>query len=662
MAIDSNVLQEVVDALKQDPEIKNNVYQATVSRIDGEGVVWVNIAGSDTETPTAITSAEVAPGDSVNVEWRNNKLYIGGNYSNPSAGVVRVANVEQIADVAVAQAARAQTAAVNAETYAQDAKATAEAVHGIAEQAAQDASGAKTAAGTAQTAADSALVGLSTVEDVVGVLNWITAHGTMTSQSGGTFDPDQVYFVMDDSTPGDYHVGSHYYSIVSEPRAADINSYYVLTVDESVQNYVATHIVVDSEGLWIIPDAGGNKVLIATGSGSTYTTAGTYIVGKVGGVDAVFAKFTADGATMQRGSAGIAHLGYGPGISIGGGTADAPYYTLGLRSKATSVYDSTIRYYVGNLVLYGNPQKEYCCKVDIETPEAWTPSHWQLSIGNYSTEEGQANVACGYSSHAEGSATKAFGYEAHSEGSQTIALGDYSHSECYLTTANGWASHAEGVDTTASGDEAHAEGFTTTASGTSSHAEGEDTIASGWSSHAQNLRTIAGYNNQTAIGMFNDNQSSNAFEIGNGTDINARSNAFTVDWSGNVEATGDVTDGAGTSISDLAIDYIIEEGSTGDWYYRKWHSGRRECWTSLYYANTAMTSAEGSGYYAAQKTIAFPTNFFPGNLTVNATAEMDGALGGFAIRAANKTNITGYFWATRSITKNVWLNIYAISR
>ena len=300
MAIDSNVLQEVVDALKQDPEIKNNVYQATVSRIDGEGVVWVNIAGSDTETPTAITSAEVAPGDAVNVEWRNNKLYIGGNYSNPSAGVVRVSNVEQIADVAVANASRAQTAAANAETYAQDAKATADAVHDIAVQASEDADAAKDAADSAQESADSAMVGLSTVQDVVGVLNWITAHGTMTSQSGGTFDPDQVYFVMDDSTPGDYHVGSHYYSIVSEPKAADINSYYVLTVDESVQNYVATHIVVDSEGLWIIPDAGGNKVLIATGSGSTYTTAGTYIVGKVNGVDAVFAKFTADGATIGQ--------------------------------------------------------------------------------------------------------------------------------------------------------------------------------------------------------------------------------------------------------------------------------------------------------------------------------------------------------------------------
>ena len=719
MAIDSNVLQEVVDALKQDPEIKNNVYQATVSRIDSEGVVWVNIAGSDTETPTAITSAEVAPGDAVNVEWRNNKLYIGGNYSNPSAGVVRVANVEQIADVAVAQAARAQTAAVNAETYAQDAKATAEAVHGIAEQAAQDASDAKTAAGTAQTAADSALVGLSTVEDVVGVLNWITAHGTMTSQSGGTFDPDQVYFVMDDSTPGDYHVGSHYYSIVSEPKAADINSYYVLTVDESVQNYVATHIVVDSEGLWIIPDAGGNKVLIATGSGSTYTTAGTYIVGKVGGVDTVLAEFTASGARVGQSNDAHLDLDYNS-MQFADKENNTFFYVSDLRTwqtidgqdvllanisesmvstsetPITTVNPSFLPYSVGTTtakvngvdvpvaavgnaygVLYIRLQSTFnygdLIEVTYKTASNFTKAYTvgkrkaSTNIGAYSVAEGYDATASGHYSHTEGNNTTASGYTSHAEGGFTTASGDTAHAEGSGTTASGSVSHAEGANTIASGTCSHAEGNFTTASGVYSHAEGEhteasggyshaegqyttasdyyshaqghsttasgvyshaegsSTTASGLASHAQNEGTKASKKAQTVVGTYNIEDISAttthpsgdtdygkyAVIVGNGT--STRSNALTVDWSGNVEAAGDVTDGAGTSISDLAIDYIIEEGTTGDWHYRKWHSGRRECWTSLYYANTAMTSAEGSGYYAAQKTITFPTNFFSGN-------------------------------------------------
>ena len=41
--------------------------------------------------------------------------------------------------------------------------------------------------------------------------------------------------------------------------------------------------------------------------------------------------------------------------------------------------------------------------------------------------------------------------------------------------------------------------------------------------------------------------------IGNGTADNARSNALTVDWSGNVEAAGEIIDGNGNSIP------IIEE-------------------------------------------------------------------------------------------------------
>lgn len=83
-------VQEFVNAIKEPPQDTNNTYGATVSRIDDEGIVWVNIHGSDKETPTASTSTEVKRGDAVTVSWRNNKLYIGGNYSNPSAGMSTV--------------------------------------------------------------------------------------------------------------------------------------------------------------------------------------------------------------------------------------------------------------------------------------------------------------------------------------------------------------------------------------------------------------------------------------------------------------------------------------------------------------------------------------------------------------------------------------------
>lgn len=157
----------------------------------------------------------------------------------------------------------------------------------------------------AKTSASSALANLTTIENVVGTLNWITAHGTMTSQAGGTFDPSKVYFIADPN--GDYVVGGNHYSVVAEPVAEDIDDYYVLTVDESVQNYVTTHIFVDSEGLWLIPEdnatsvTSSKKILIATGGqGHTYSTAGTYIIEKIDNADTVIASFTADRAVIGR--------------------------------------------------------------------------------------------------------------------------------------------------------------------------------------------------------------------------------------------------------------------------------------------------------------------------------------------------------------------------
>ena len=91
MAIEENAIRELVGALSPgDAGQKSNTYSAIVSHIDNEGTVWVILAGSDKETPTASTSTEVKRGDNVTVQWRNNKLYIGGNYSNPSAGFYSV--------------------------------------------------------------------------------------------------------------------------------------------------------------------------------------------------------------------------------------------------------------------------------------------------------------------------------------------------------------------------------------------------------------------------------------------------------------------------------------------------------------------------------------------------------------------------------------------
>ena len=134
------------------------------------------------------------------------------------------------------------------------------------------------------------------------------------------------------------------------------------------------------------------------------------------------------------------------------------------------------------------------------------------------------------------------------EGVNNTASNDYTHATGAGSIASGFCSHADGYHTTASGRCSHSDGAGTTASGSYSHADGNGTKALGLNSHASGCATIAGYDNQTAIGKHNDNQPTNIFEIGNGTDANNPSNAFAVDWNGNTLIDGDVQDTSGNKL------------------------------------------------------------------------------------------------------------------
>ena len=137
------------------------------------------------------------------------------------------------------------------------------------------------------------------------------------------------------------------------------------------------------------------------------------------------------------------------------------------------------------------------------------------------------------------------------EGDGITASGDSSHAEGSYTTASGIVSHAEGASTTANGYTSHAEGGNTTASGTSSHAEGDCTNAIGDISHAEGSHTTAKNRSQHVFGEYNvlDPSTASSYTrgnyieiVGNGTNA-ARSNARTLDWSGNETLQGNLTVG-----------------------------------------------------------------------------------------------------------------------
>ena len=179
-------------------------------------------------------------------------------------------------------------------------------------------------------------------------------------------------------------------------------------------------------------------------------------------------------------------------------------------------------------------------------------------LGKNAQAFGKSTTASGIAAHAEGYGTTASGNYSHAEGYGTTASDNYSHAEGYGTTASGSYSHVEGYGAKALGNYSHAEGsYTKTlnnyshaegnhteASGLSSHAEGADTIASGNQSHAEGVHTTAQGENQHVQGKYNIADTINAHIVGNGSDSSNRSNAHTLDWSGNAWFAGDIYTGS----------------------------------------------------------------------------------------------------------------------
>ena len=211
--------------------------------------------------------------------------------------------------------------------------------------------------------------------------------------------------------------------------------------------------------------------------------------------------------------------------------------------------------------------------------------------GSYSHAEGQYTETNGSSTHAEGSYTRAKGTCSHSEGNYTLALGNYSHAEggssavspiilsgkaattIYTTAATGnikigstiWyngllysvtavvANTSITLDRTLSSDTALENVSvyfynSSAAIGEHSHAENVS-VARGDFSHSEGLQTIAKNRSQHVEGEFNIEDTSTSSSAnkgkylhiaGNGTSETARSNAYTLDWSGNAWFKGDV--------------------------------------------------------------------------------------------------------------------------
>ena len=191
------------------------------------------------------------------------------------------------ASAASTAAAQAQAAANNAQTAANqalqdaaDAKTSADSAQASADQALIDADTAQQSADNAQRdataankAANGALDQLSVVEDVVGVLNWVSTHGTYAATTDTEVVPGKYYFTRSGSAP------NYTYSVVVNPTGnPSTQGYYELTgTDEAVANYVSSHLALTNAGLWVINDNNSYKILLASDGMKVYDAQGILV-------------------------------------------------------------------------------------------------------------------------------------------------------------------------------------------------------------------------------------------------------------------------------------------------------------------------------------------------------------------------------------------------
>lgn len=100
----------------------------------------------------------------------------------------------------------------------------------------------------------------------------------------------------------------------------------------------------------------------------------------------------------------------------------------------------------------------------------------------------------------------------------------------------------------------------------------------------------------------------------------------------------------------LSVDYIVEQGTSGIWTYRKWNSGIAECWGRKTWSSSVAITTSWGGIYesGAQSSIEYPSNLFIESpvLTMFGDTVSGGAL--LTIESSgNFADKTPTYWFTR---------------
>jgi len=347
--------------------------------------------GFETEVMAEVETAEMSD---TNVRGALSKV-VERLDADVLAAAVAATQAKASADAAAGILADMEDAAEQAGTTltqiyqdAADASSAASRAETAAGQAQTSAGQALSAATSANASANSALTQLSTVESVVNTLEWLTAHSTVTADTS-VVSGKNYYVKNPDNT----------FTKVINPTGNPHNQGWY-EMDEAISDYVASHLALTNEGLWVLNDSNAYKILLSSTGMKVYDPQGALVstfgesitfsanrVQTIGNNNCYVTFNPANGGTLTIG---------GATIQMGSQTLDqvlgAKANTTDLHQAEVSVYPTTVDWSAGTATL------AVTLRVDgtVTTPTSyrWTKntSTTSLGIGSTLTIDGTINT------------------------------------------------------------------------------------------------------------------------------------------------------------------------------------------------------------------------------------------------------------------------------
>ena len=113
----------------------------------------------------------------------------------------------------------------------------------------------------------------------------------------------------------------------------------------------------------------------------------------------------------------------------------------------------------------------------------------------------------------------------------------------------------------------------------------------------------------------------------------------------------------------VSVDYIVGEGTSGNWTYRKWNSGIAECWGRHQYSTTGTTGWGNIYYNTPTATVYYPSSLFIEEPVATAIQTANGIQGMLTVSRSTDTSLTVYnSRGASSGSGTLYFSIHAIGK